>query len=357
MGYPKFKILALSDLCITEPMYRQSFQPLIDAGAQLQVVEWQLKDLPELREKVIRTEREGPEAVPYPPRMEEYAAEVEVIVTHICPVPRSVIAAARRLLVIGCARSGLENVDVRAADERGIAVLHCPTSKISTAADATVGMMLAECRGLARAHRQMMRGEWDASFAFFGKSFGLSGKKVGLIGFGNIGKAVAQRLHGFGVKLLVYDPYQPEIAIRQHGGEPVNLSQLLESADFVVVLARLDENTKSLIGIKELRLMKKTAFFINTARAGLVDYAALRKVLKEDLIAGAALDVFDREPLNADDPLLELNNVTLTPHVAGVSRAGYEQSAQDIAEDIGRFFETRAPKYIANPGVLRRAGE
>jgi D-3-phosphoglycerate dehydrogenase len=353
MGYPRIKILALSDLCITEAIYREAFQSQVAEGAQLQFVEWKLRDLQDLREKVIRTEREGPEAETYPPQAEDGAAEAEVLVTHLCPVPRRLIAAAGRLRAIGCARSGVENVDVRAASERRVPVLHCPTSKIATAADATVAMMLAECRGLARAHHRMMQGQWDARFAFFGNSIGLSGRKVGLIGFGNIGQAVARRLGGFDVELLVHDPYQPESAVRQYGGEPVSLSRLLESADFIVVLARLDESTKNLIGFKELAMMKDKAFFINTARAGLVDYAALRQVLKEKRIAGAALDVFDIEPLRPDDPLLNLDNVTLTPHVAGVSRAGYMQSARDIAEDIRRLYESRSPRFIVNPEVLQ----
>jgi D-3-phosphoglycerate dehydrogenase len=357
MIYPNVRILALSDLCITEAMYRESFQGLMAAGARLHVLEWKLSGLPDLREKVIRTEREGPEAVPGPPDLAEKSASADVILTHICPVPRAIIVGAAQLQLIGCARSGLENVDMHAAEERGIAVLHCPISKISTAADATIGMMLAECRGLARAHRQMMAGKWDATFAFFGNSIGLSGKKVGLVGFGNIARAVARRLKGFEVHLMVHDPYQPDGVIREHGGVPVTLPQLLADADFVVVLARLQDDTCGLIGMKELRLMKKSAFFINTARAGLVDYAALRQVLQEGSIGGAALDVFDHEPLGSDDILLKLNNVTLTPHVAGVSRAGYSQSAQDLAEDIKRFFETRAPRFIANPEVLRRGRE
>jgi D-3-phosphoglycerate dehydrogenase / 2-oxoglutarate reductase len=353
MGYPEIKIVAVSDLCVTDAIVRQSFAGLVAAGAQLRVIEWKLHDLHDLRDKVIRTEQEGPLAVAYAPELDAAIADCDVLVTHICPVPRSLLMHANRLRVIGCARSGLENVDVEAASERNIAVLHCPLSKTSTAADATVGMMLAGCRGLARAHHQMVQGEWDARFAFFGNSLGLTGRKVGLIGFGNIGKAVARRLQGFEVELMVYDPYQEPGAIKQLGGEPVSLPQLLEKADFVVMLARLDKGTRGLIGAKELAMMQPTAFFINTARAGLVDYGALRQVLQEGRIAGAALDVFDIEPLNPDDALLKLENVTLTPHVAGVSKAGYMQSAHDIAEDIRRFFETGTPKFRANPGSTR----
>ena len=188
-------------------------------------------------------------------------------------------------------------------------------------------MILSECRGLARAHCHMVQGTWDTTFAFFGNSMSLTGNTVGLIGFGNIGRAVAQRLKGFEVDTLVYDPFQPDDAIRAQGHTPVTLDELLARSDFVVMMARMSEDTKGMIGGRELGLMKPTAYFVNTARGGLVDYGALRDALARRQIAGAALDVFDVEPIDPADPLLKLDNVSLTPHVAGVSREGYRRSA------------------------------
>jgi D-3-phosphoglycerate dehydrogenase len=348
------KILAISDLCITDGFYQDAFVGFVERGCTMEITEWKLEDLNDLRSKVIRIEREGPESVPCPANLATGAADADVLVTHICPIPRKVIGSAKRLKAIGCARSAFENVDLRAATERGIPLLYCPMSKISTAADAAIGMILAECRGLARAHCKMIQGLWDASYAFFRHSIGLEGNKVGLIGFGNIGKAVAERLNGFHVHLLVHDPYQSDESIAQYGGTRVSLRHLLAESDFVVLMARLDEKSKNLIGEKELRMMKRTAYFINTARAGLVDYGALRKILVEKAIAGAALDVFDVEPLEKNDPLLLLDNVTLTPHAAGVTREGYQRSARDMAQEIRRFIEGQAPRFIANPEVLGR---
>jgi D-3-phosphoglycerate dehydrogenase len=346
------KILAISDLCITDGFYQDAFAGFVEQGCTMKILEWKLKDLNDMRSKILRTEKEGPEAVPGPANMAAEAADADVLVTHLCPIPEKVIEKAGRLKVIGCARSAFENVDLRAANRRGVALLYCPLSKISMAADTTMGMILAESRGLARAHCALSKGSWDAGYAFFGHTIGLEGNKVGLIGFGNIGKALAERLSGFHAQLLVHDPYQSEEIIAQYGGARVSLERLLAECDIVVLVARLDKNSRGLIGEKELRLMKKTSYFINTARAGLVDYGALRKVLAEKAIAGAALDVFDAEPLDKQDPLLRLDNVTLTPHVASVSRQGYLKAARDIALEIRSVIEGRKPRFIANPEVL-----
>ncbi len=345
-------ILAISDLCITEAIYREAFAEITARGAKLNVIDWPLQDLNNLRVQVARLEKEGSEALPVPPEMEEAALASDVIVTHLCPVPQRLITRASRLRAIGCARGGVENVAVQAATDRGIPVIHCPLSKVATAADAAIGMILTECRGLARAHRQMAQGQWDASFAFFGASMSLTGNTVGLIGFGNIGQAVARRLQGFEVELLVHDPYQPAAVIQDYGGIAVTLDELLARSDFVVLLARLSEASRGMIGRRELQVMKQNAYFINTARAGLVDYEALREALAQRRIAGAALDVFDAEPLAPDDPLLKLDNVTLTPHVAGVSCEGYRRSAFDAAHDIRRLLEGERPRFVVNLAVF-----
>lgn len=347
------KILVISDLCITESMYREALAALTGRGAKLDVIEWKVRDLNDLRAQVDKTEREGAEAVPPPPELESSVSGVDILVTHLSPVPERVIAGAAKLRLIGCARSGWENVAATAATARNIPILYCPLSKVSTAADAAIGMILTECRGLARAHCQMAQGIWDTTFAFFGNSMSLTGNTVGLIGFGNIGRAVAQRLRGFEVETLVYDPFQPAETIRGQGCTPVALDDLLARSDFVVMMARMSEDTMNLIGRRELELMKPAAYFVNTARGGLVDYRALRDVLASGRIAGAALDVFDVEPIDPEDPLLKLDNVSLTPHVAGVSREGYRRSAQDVVQDIATLLAGGKPRYVVNPQTLR----
>lgn len=352
MKISKLKILAISDLCINEKIYKEAFKKFIECGASLKIINWELKDLKDLRAKVIKTEIEGPDAVNNTSELEKIISDFNVLVTHICPIPKKIINLGEKLKIIGCARSGYENVDINEATKRKIPLLFCPISKITAIADFVIGVLLTECRGLARAHCRMIKGIWDAEFAYFGGFKSLSNNTVGLIGFGNIGQAVAKRLKGFNVKLLVSDPFQSEETINRHSGSKVSLNELLANSDFIILLARLNENTKNLIGMKEFLLMKESSYFINPARAGLVDYRALREVLRNKRIAGAALDVFETEPLDKNDPLIKLENVTLTPHIGGVSREGYLQAAKDLALDIERVIKYRRPRYIANPEVL-----
>ncbi len=353
MDLHRLRILAISDLCITESMYREAFGELTGRGAGLKVIDWRVRDLNDLRAKVDKTEREGAEAVSPPEGLEEYAAGADILVTHLSPVPARVIAGASSLQLIGCARSAWENVAAAAANARNIPILYCPHSKVSTAADFAIGMLLMEGRGMARSHQQMSQGIWDTTFSFFGNSMSLTGNTVGLVGFGNIARAVAQRLKGFEVTTLVYDPFQPANTVRAQGCEPVSLDELLSRSDFVLMMARVSEESRGMIGRRELGLMKPTAYFVNTARGGLVDYAALREALAQGKIAGAALDVFDVEPIPPGDPLLKMENVSLSPHVAGVSREGYRRSAQDLARDITAFLDRNKPRFVANPQTLK----
>jgi D-3-phosphoglycerate dehydrogenase len=347
------KILAISDLCLDESIYNKAFQKFTDNGAILKIIEWKLTDLQDLRAKVIKTEVEGPNSVNNIPGLELIVSDFDILVTHICPIPEKIIDCGKNLKVIGCARSGFENIDINAATKRKIPVLYCPLSKITAIADFIIGILLSECRSLARSHCKMTKGIWDPDFAFFSDFKSLSNSTVGIIGFGNIAQSVSKRLKGFNVKLLVSDPFLTEEKIIKYGGQKVSLNELLTNSDFVILLARLNEGTKNLISINEFSLMRESAYFINAARAGLVDYRALREVLINKRIAGAALDVFETEPLDKNDPLIKLENVTLTPHIGGVSREGYLQAAKDIAKDIERLLKYKSPNYVANPGTLK----
>ena len=352
MKISELKILAISDLCITNKIYKEAFKEFIECGASLEIIDWKLKDLNDLREKLIKTEIEGPEAVNNILGLEKIISNFNVLVTHLCPITKRIIDSGEKLKIIGCPRSGYENIDINEATKRKIPLLFSPLSKIPAIADFIIGVLLTECRGIARAHNKMIKGIWNAEFAYFGSFKSLSNNTIGIIGFGNIGQAVAERLKGFNIKLLVSDPFQSEETINGYGGLKVPLNELLANSDFILLLARLNENNKNLIGKNEFLLMKESSYFINTARAGLVDYNALREVLRNKKIAGAALDVFEKEPLDKNEPLLKLENVTLTPHVGGVSQEGYLQAVKDLVLDIERLSKYGKPKYIVNPEVL-----
>jgi len=180
----------------------------------------------------------------------------------------------------------------------------------------------------------------------------LTGRTIGLVGFGNIGSLVAKKLSGFDVRVLVYDPYTDPEVLRANGVEPASLETVLSEADIVSLHARLSDESKGMIGAEQLALMKPTAILINTARAGLVDEAALVETLRENRIAGAALDVFSTEPIPADSPFLELDNVTLTTHLAGTTADALSNSPFLLMEDIAKLLTGGQPRFLKNPEVL-----
>ena len=206
-------------------------------------------------------------------------------------------------------------------------------------AEFTVGLILAERRNIARAHLSLVTGGWRKNFATDGQFTELAGKTVGLIGFGAVGQTVADRLGPFGVHLVVHDPFQSSEVVKRHGGRAAPLDELLRCADVVSLHARREPDEPPLIGARELALMKPTACLINTARAHLVDMDALVQVLQERRIAGAAIDVFEQEPLPEDSPLRRLDNITLTPHLAGSTLEAFHQSPRLLAERIRQDME------------------
>ncbi len=201
---------------------------------------------------------------------------------------------------------------------------------------------------------QLKQGKWRSKDLL---GYELLGKTVGIIGLGNIGRKVAEKISGFKVKLFAYDPYVDKKIAQQINVELVDLETLLKESDIVTIHAALTRETKHMIGENELKLMKKTAFIINTARGAIIDEKALIKALKEGWIAGAALDVFEEEPPNPDNPLLKMDNVLVTPHFASCTFEAYQREAIMAAEEVLRVLKGEPPKFIANPEVSRRAKE
>ena len=184
----------------------------------------------------------------------------------------------------------------------------------------------------------------------------LHGKTIGLVGFGHIGRLVAKKLSGFEVDIVVYDPYTPAEAIEALGAKKVELEDLLRNSDFISVHARLTAENKKMIGEKEIALMKPTAYFINTGRAGLIDQDALAAALEQKRIMGAALDVFTTEPIPADSPFMTLDNVTLTTHIAGTTTDALTNSPYLLLEDVAKFLNLGDARFIVNRAVLEDEG-
>jgi len=339
------KLLAISDTYIPHEFMRQGFASLEEWGVEVEVRRWEHPTLVDLQQANLAIESGGPEAVPLPPEVTGNVADFRLLSVQFTPVSRRFIEAAERLEVIGVLRGGTENVDVEFATSRGISVLNTPGRNARAVAECTIGMILSEIRNIARSHACLKSGDWRRSFPNSDAIPELYGKTVGLVGYGAVGRLVAAYLEAFGSRIIAYDPYgtgDPAPA------EMVDLDTLLKQSDVVSIHARLTDENHHLIGRKELALMKPTAILVNTARSGLIDEDALTRALAKREIMGAALDVFDTEPLPPDHPLVQLDNVTITPHLAGSTVDAFRNSPKLMAEHFKRMFNGERPLPIVN---------
>jgi D-3-phosphoglycerate dehydrogenase len=328
------KLLVISDAYIPAQFMLQGLQSLEDIGVDLRVCEWKHDSLIDLQEANLAIEQDGPGAIEFPAEFAQAVQDADILVVQFAPVSRSFLEAASALKAIGVLRGGTESVDVPFATERGIAVLNMPGRNARAVAECTLGLILAEVRNIARSHASLVHGKWQRGFPNEGAIPELNEKTVGLVGYGAVGRLVAHYLEAFGSRILTYDPYcqgDPSPA------ELVDLTTLLQQSDVVSLHARLTKESHHLIGRKELALMKPTAVLINTARSGLVDESALVDALAERQIMGAALDVFETEPLSPASPLLKLDNATLTPHIAGSTVDAFRSSPKLMAGHLRRM--------------------
>lgn len=270
-------------------------------------------------------------------------------VTSRIPVGREVLEAAPDLEVVAKLGTGIDNVDLEAAAERSVAVTYTPGHNALSVAEHTLALLLATARRLPEMREILESGGWrdDATLGTR-----LSGKTVGIVGFGNVGKRVGKLLSGFQADVLVHDPYVPTIDAEFVGGELVDLDDLLRLSDAVVVNAELTEETRGYLGEREFSLMKEDAFLVNTARGPIVEEDALVSTLRSSEIAGAGLDVYASEPPGEDSPLLDLDNVVLTPHVAAMTNESRAETIDTLAANVLAILEGEPvqDRYRATPG-------
>lgn len=320
-------------------------------GVELVEAGWSGDEKEDMASIFRRIETNGPEGEEVPDAFTNNS-DTEILVGSFCPFSSKGMDVFDNLHMIGVIRAGMENINIKAATERGIAVVNAAGRNADAVSDFTVGMMLAEARNIAKAHASVMAGAWQEQFASSKTTPDMRGKTVGLLGFGYIGKLMAEKLSGFKVNLVVYDPYVKEEVLKEYGAKAVSKEELFKNSDFISIHARLTDDTYHTVGKKEIDSMKPTAYFINTARAGLVDYNALLLALQEHRIAGAALDVFDEEPLPVDSPWRKLDNVTITTHRAGSTIDANLNSPRLIFERIQSVIAGNKTDGFVNPEVL-----
>ena len=339
------KLLAISDTYIPLDVMQAGLAGLEKLGVEIEVRRWEHPTLVGLQEANLAIENGGPQAVALPDDVTRNVADFDLLVVQFAPIASSFIEAATGLKVIAVLRGGTENVDVEFAPGRGISVLNTPGRNARAVAECALGMILAEIRNIARAPERLKTGQWQRSFPNSDSIVELYGKTGGLVGYGAVGRLVAGYLEAFGSRIVAFDPYcQGDPA----PAELVDLDTLMKESDVVSIHARLTDETHHLIGRPQIRLLTPSAALVNTARSGLLDEEALVRALSERRIMGAAMDVFDTEPLPSDHPLLKLDNVTITPHLAGSTMDAFHNSPKIMAGHLAKMLRGEQPLPIVN---------
>jgi len=274
-----------------------------------------------------------------------FIGDSDVAVTQLAPFSAGMMDRMPNLKLIAVSRGGPVNIDMAAARARKIRVVNTPGRNASAVAEFTIGAILAETRLITRGHESLRQGEWRGDLYradLTGEE--LSQMTVGVVGYGHVGTKVVRILKAFGCKILVCDPYvQLSVEDLKDGVEQVSLERIIAESDVVTLHARVTSETRGFFGAEQFAAMKKGAFFVNTARGPLVDYPALTEALKSRHLRGAAIETFGIEPVPPDWELLQLDNVTLTPHIAGASVKTVKFAADAAAEEVRRYIAGEPP--------------
>jgi len=301
----------------------------------------------------------------------------EIFIVEFEQVTERVIGSCPDLRLIMCVRGNPVNVDAAACTARGIPLLYAPGRNANSVAEYIVGAMVSLIRSIARSYHEIKSGRflgspkediydvdyrddtvWSMNTPGANpylelRGFEVFGKTFGMVGYGAVGRKLAGILLAMGMKILAFDPYvQPEELLAD-GIEPASLDDVFSRSDFVSIQCKVTDETKGMIGEREFSLMKPTAIFINTARGIIVDQKALVEALTEKRIAGAVLDVFWEEPLPSNHPLLGMDNVLITPHIAGASSDVPVQHSLMVADEISRYVNGERPKRLFNREVMK----
>ncbi len=267
-----------------------------------------------------------------------------LIVRSGTKVTADIIGACKNLKVIGRAGVGIDNVDLEAATKQGIVVMNTPGGNTISTAEHTLSMLLSLARNIPQANISMKHGEWNRK-KFLGVE--ISGKCLGIIGLGRIGAEVAKRVLSFGMRVIAYDPFLSTKKAQQHEIELVELEEIFKRSDFITVHTPLSSETKHVLSKKQFHQMKKGVKILNCARGGIIDEKALYEAIKEGIVSGAALDVFEKEPPK-DNPLVGLDCVIMTPHLGASTEEAQVNVAVDVAQQVADFLEGKSIRNAVN---------
>tara|TARA_Y100001934_G_C12381201_1_gene792509 strand:- start:5691 stop:6749 length:1059 start_codon:yes stop_codon:yes gene_type:complete len=285
------------------------------------------------------------------------AKDADAVIARGRRISREIIEGLENCKVISLGSVGADTVDVAAATDRGIPVTNVPDTFIEEVADHTIMMLLASFRRLNILDQMVRENRWSEGRPFISEFPRLWGQTIGFISFGHVAKAVSLRAKAFGLHMIAYDPYIEELGMTEYGVEPVStLEEMLNRSDFVSMHAPSTQEVHHLMSEAEFQQMKPTALFINNGRGPTVDEKALIKALEQGWIAGAGLDVLEQEPPEPENPLLHMENVILTPHIASASKRMAPETRRRVGQEISLVLTGRWPKSCVNPAVLADSG-
>ena len=285
----------------------------------------------------------------------EMAKDAQAVIARGRMINADIIAGLENCKVIGCGSVGTDRVDVEAATRHGIPVTYVPDVFIEEVADHTMALLLGAHRHLYEMRSWIRAGRWAEGHPHMRNFPRLYGQTLGLIAFGNVGRAVARRGQAFGLRVIAHDPYVAETEMTNAGVEPVGLNDLLARSDFVSNHGPLNEETHHIMGKEQFKAMKPSAMFINAGRGPSQDEAALIDALQQGEIAGAGLDVFEMEPADPENPLFQMDNVIVTPHIASATSRMMPETRRRLGQEIALVLQGRWPRSAVNPQTLQNS--
>lgn len=344
-GAPPTEVAIIGDRFMLSSMFEEALQEACGAAVTCRALDLPWPDEP-MEHGYAKPGMDGlKEYMGEPEQVIGHVGQASVLVTHLAPLSAAMFAEMPDLKLVAVSRGGPVNIDMQAAAEHGVTVVNTPGRNASAVAEFTIGAIIAETRNITKGHDALRRGEYRGDLYradITGEE--LSEMTVGVIGYGNVGTKVVRLLRAFGCRILVVDPYvQLAPADAADGVKMVELSQLLAESDVVTLHPRVTEETRGMIDAAAFAAMKPGAVVVNTARGPLMDYDALYGALTSGQLRGAMLETFAIEPTPPDWPLLQLPNVTLTPHIAGASVKTVRIAAGKAAEEVRRWIAGEPP--------------
>lgn len=288
------------------------------------------------------------------------AEDADAILAGLTSIPRSLMEKMKKCRVISAIGIGYEGIDVEAATDLGIAVTNVPDYCLEEVSDHVLALILSCARKIVRLDRAVKEGKWDSNEKLeirnkiWPPMFRLRGQTLGLIGLGRIARALIPKARGLGLNIVAFDPYIPERVAREMSVSSVSFEELLQESDFISIHTPLTAETNNLFGIKQFRMMKPTAYIINTSRGSIIKEKDLYQALQEGVLAGAALDVTEPEPPLPDNPLLNMGNVIFTAHSAHFSNQSAMELRQKAEENVFSVLDGDLPSSLVNPEVKKK---